>query len=44
MMCQACHTEMFVHKVRIKDGEREITYKCPNPKCVHFGFKKEKKA
>ena len=39
MMCQACKTEMFIHKVAFKDGKKEVTYRCPNRKCPNFGYK-----
>lgn len=42
MLCEKCRTEMYIYKVTVKDGKKEITYRCPNKRCPNFGYKSER--
>lgn len=43
MKCPVCQTEMFIDST-IEDKEKNtetFNYKCPNPSCSNYGYKKE---
>ncbi len=45
MKCKLCNTEMMIDSVKEdKENNAEIfNYKCPNPQCSNYGYKKEEK-
>ena len=41
MRCKKCGTEMMRDKIIEGDMTKTFFYKCPNPKCENYGYKKE---
>ena len=43
MKCKVCQTEMFIDKTTTDEekGTETFIYKCPNPNCSNYGYKKE---
>lgn len=41
MKCGKCDTEMMVDRVTRNGNQETFDYKCPNPKCPDYGYKKE---
>lgn len=43
MLCKSCNTEMMIDKVipDTEKGTETFIYKCPNPVCTDYGYKKE---
>ena len=41
MKCKECNTEMFIDRVDEADNTEVFHYKCPNPECKNYGYKKE---
>ena len=44
MKCKECNTEMLIDKVDKAENTEVFNYKCTNPKCKNYGYKKETKA
>ena len=41
MKCRYCGIEMLIDRVEEDRESEKFFYKCPNPACVNFGYKKE---
>ena len=41
MKCKECNTEMFIDSVDEVDNTEVFHYKCPNPECKNYGYKKK---
>ena len=41
MKCKECNTEMLIDKVDEAYYTEVFHYKCPNPNCKNYGYKKE---
>lgn len=40
MLCKECNTEMLIDKVTEEENKETFNYKCPNPACTNYGYKK----
>lgn len=42
MQCNQCNTEMLIDRVEkdTEKGTETFIYKCPNPQCSNYGYKK----
>lgn len=41
MKCKHCNIEMIVDKREENEDTEVFKYKCPNPQCSNYGYKKE---
>lgn len=41
MKCKECNTEMFIDSTTQTEDTETFNYKCPNPQCTKYGYKKK---
>ena len=41
MKCKVCNTEMYIDSIDESEDMEVFYYKCPNPICTNYGYKKE---